>query len=273
MKPTAYQQRVARAMLDYIPNPFAHKKFYPRNLSGWGTPADQKFLESRPNAFFIGMLFDYQVQAWKAYEVPIRLYQRLGHLHVHRIARMSERRLERVIRGSGEGECLHRFPRRMARTLRLACKKLVTDYGGRASNIWRDGDAPSIRRRLDEFHGVGPKLERMMPMLLGVNYGVRLRGLDQLDVAVDRHVARVFLRTGLVSAPAGQTEVRRVSVATSVTDMARVLSPGYPAALDEPAWRLGRRWCTQKQAYCDYAGEPCPLHKVCKKDRTHLRVV
>ena len=275
MKPTAYQRRVAEGMLDYVPNPFARRRFYPQDLTGWGgSKAAGRLLERSPNAFFFGMLFDIQVRAEKAYSAPLQLRQRLGHLNVRWIAQMSERSLKAKIEGSEKGESLHRFPARMARTLLRACNKLVADYGGRASNIWRDGDAPSIRRRLDEFHGVGSKLERMMPMLLGRWYGVRLRRLDQLDVAVDRHVARVFLRTGLVSGPTrGQTEVRVASLATSVTDMARVLSPGYPGALDAPAWDVAKEWCTQQEAWCDYPDEPCPLHKVCRKDRTHLRVV
>ncbi len=274
MKPTAYKRRVARALLRYIPCPFVRRVALRKNLNGWGrSKAADRLLEGSANAFFFGMLFDYQILASEAYERPLQLRSKLGHLDVQKIARMSERSLEAKIRGSERGESLHRFPKRMAKTLISACRKLLREYDGNAANIWADGDASKLIERLDAFYGVGTKLARMMTRLLGTYYGVKLRRLNKVDVAVDRHVARVFLRTGLVPAPKGESEVRVATVRQAVTEAARALKPAYPAALDEPAFVIGRKWCRQEQAYCDYPGEPCALHKVCRKDRTHLRVV
>ncbi len=274
MKPTAYQRRVAEGMLDYVPNPFARRRSYPQDVTGWGgSKAAGRLLERSPNAFFFGMLFDIQVQAEKAYGAPLQLRQRLGHLNVRWIAQMSERSLKAKIRGSERGECLHRFPRRMARRLILASRKLLSEYRGSAANIWKDGDAPRIIERLDDFHGVGLKLKRMMPRLLGTYYGVRLKHLAELDIPVDRHVGRVFLRTGLVPAPKGREEIRLSSIRAGVTAAARALSPEYPAALDAPAFNVGQQWCTQEYADCDREGDPCPLLHICRRDRRSLRVV
>ena len=51
----------------------------------------------------------------------------------------------------------------------------------------------------------------------------------------------------------------------AIIDKARALVPKYPGALDEPAFEIGRWWCTAKIAYCDDSEEPCPLTKVCPK--------
>lgn len=65
---------------------------------------------------------------------------------------------------------------------------------------------------------------------------------QKADVAVDRHVARVFLRTGLV----GNSAKKVCSVSELHDDVvmaARRAYPRYPAALDYPAFETGRSYC------------------------------
>ena len=122
--------------------------------------------------------------------------------------------------------------------------------------------------RLEEFEGISQKISNMMGRLLGTYFGVFLTKWNEIDVAVDRHVARVFLRTGLVqrSRDATVSEVR-----DEIIQRARELRPSFPGCLDDPAFDIGTEWCTAETAYCDWEDELCPLSKHCRK-KTWLNI-
>ena len=264
-------KKIAKAMLKYRPCPDFEELAGKADLSNWGlTRATRILLEKNPNAFLIGGVFDLGINAEDAWERPLLLSQRLGHLDVHRIAKLSEKQMQRYV-GLFKGEIsLHRFPAKMSRSLILACKRLVSDYDGDASNIWSgDPGAAAVLTGLQEFHGIGQKIGNMMVRLLIQYYGVKISNWHKVDVAVDRHVARVFLRTGLVS---GWRESRIVDIRDEVIETARHLSPKYPAALDEPAFAIGKYWCTAEEAYCWHEDGDCPLAKVCTKRKRSWQV-
>ena len=129
--------------------------------------------------------------------------------------------------------------------------------------------------RLQELKGVSQKISNMFVRHLVTDYGVSLEGWDRIDIAVDRHVARVFLRTGLVNSKKGQDKYHVSDIADKVVAKARELYPQYPAALDVPAFNVGYTWCTEKEARC--AGNnvegPCPLSKVCSKRKRHYKII
>jgi endonuclease III len=153
----------------------------------------------------------------------------------------------------------------MADTLISACQLLRDRYNGNARNIWRTDSARQIIERLSEFKGVSQKLANMGTRFLGIYYGVPLTDWNKIDLPVDRHVARVFLRTGLIK-PKNQATVQPVAVfRDAIIQKARLLSPAFPAALDEPAFDVGRYWCRPENPYCEDSKEPCPLHKSCPR--------
>lgn len=164
-------------------------------------------------AFLLAVLFDQQVGYGRAWGAPLELRRRLGHLD----------------------------PRRMLR-----------EPDALAEAIWSDRPtAKALEARLDAFLGISQKKAAMTVMLLWRNRGVEIERMDGCDVAVDIHLRRVFLRTGLVERDDPRTMV----------EAARDLYPELPGALDPPAWTIGRRWC--------HAGEPecpdCPLTHICPK--------
>jgi endonuclease III len=61
---------------------------------------------------------------------------------------------------------------------------------------------------------------------------------------------RVFRRTGLAPANAD---------AEAVIQAARELYPRHPAALDGPAWDIGRNWCHESSPECS----ECILTEFC----------
>jgi len=122
--------------------------------------------------------------------------------------------------------------------------------------------------RLEEFEGISQKISNMMGRLLGTYFGVSLTQWDEIDVAVDRHVARVFLRTGLVQR---SRDAKVAEVRDEIIHRARELRPSFPGGLDDPAFDIGKNWCTAEEAYCDWADDPCPLSKHCRK-KTWLNI-
>jgi len=214
-----------------------------------------------PNAFLIGSIFDYQIPFRKAWEAPFKLKQRLGHLDVAIIARMSFDDLYAVIHGGGKGKALHRFNSIMTRKTLSACTQLVERYGGSAANIWPDrASASAVMERLEQFDGISQKIGNMMVRLLGTWFGVHLTEWNKIDIAVDRHVERVFRRTGLIGH--GSQPVKRL-----VIDKARELCPDFPGKIDDPAFNIGEKWCNEQRPLCDVVkeGRTCPLSQVCPR--------
>lgn len=208
------------------------------------------------------------VNATTAWEGPYYLAQRLGHLDVDRIARMRPADLTIYVGNFRGARALHRFVGKTSEYLVRASERIVTDYGGTAANIWPAwSSAKTVLQRLLEFDGIGHKLANMATRLLVTYYGVPLTGWDEIDVAVDRHVARVFLRTGLVSGTPGKKRHSVAELRNDVIAVARLLRPAFPGALDEPAFFTGANWCTAGHAWCTDGARPCPLASACRKDR------
>ncbi len=83
--------------------------------------------------------------------------------------------------------------------------------------------------RLQELKGVSQKISNMFVRSLVNDECVSLEGWDRIYIAVDRHVARVFLRTGLVNSRKGQDRYHVNDIVEDVVACARELYPAYPA--------------------------------------------
>jgi len=258
---SVYSGQIVQAMLAFTPSPdFSHKNAKAEHLDSWGLGRDvAELILSDPNAFLIGSIFDYQIPFRKAWEAPLRLKQRLGHLDVAIIASMNFDDLYAVIHGGENGKSLHRFNSVLTRKVLSASKKLMEKYGGCAENIWPDrASAFEVMDRLEEFEGISQKIGNMMVRLLGTWFGVHLTEWSKIDVAVDRHVKRVFLRTGLISK--GRKLTKKL-----VIERARELCPDFPGKLDDPAFNIGEKWCNEQRPLCDEVkeGRTCPLSQFC----------
>ena len=264
------KKKIVKAMLDYSPPPAFNIECKSPNFDSWNDVSveSKELLSQNPNAFFIGGLFDRQVNAGKAWEIPYNLKTRLGHLNINKISKMGVKELAIHIGPNKHGKALHRFHNQMADCLIFACILLIDKYEGSAENIWKGNqNIQFVLSNLIEFKGISQKIANMLVRLLITYYGVRLKGWSELDVAVDRHVARVFLRTGLIDSEQEKKIYKISNVKKSVILSARELSPKFPGALDEPAFEIGKYWCTAEKAYCNYEGDPCPLNIVCTKDK------
>ena len=201
--------------------------------------------------FFYGVLFDQGIRADLAWEAPLELKKRLGHLDPRKIARMKESRLRKIMRYP---KALHRYRRKMPNWVIEASKLLVERYGGRPSKIWDDDPrADDLQRRFDEFKGIDQKKASMATNILVRDKGVKVKGVNfsGIDVSGDVHVRRVFLRTGLID----EDNI------DAVVKAAKALNPKYPGELDLPAWSVGREFCHPKSPECP----KCPLSAACLK--------
>lgn len=211
-------------------------------------PAANDLLMRDPFALLLGVLFDQNVPAERAWRAPYDLRQRLGHLDPHRMAND-----EHAIRAAiGQPPKLHRYIDKLPRWVVSTARRVLADYHGDAGSIW--GDQPSARQlfdRLQAFDGIGQKKAAMAVEILERDLGVPIRDMHDSDIAYDVHVRRVFLRTGLA----------RYDNLDHMLEMSRKAHPDRPGAMDYPAWLVGRRWCRAGVPDCT----SCALHEACPK--------
>lgn len=206
------------------------------------------FVRSDGFAFLVAVICDEQVRFESAWNAPSELARRLGHWNLQRIAAEVDE-VEHVFR---QPPALHRWVTKTALRVSSAAHKVLQEYGGDATRIWSDGPtAHELRARFEAFDGVGQKKSAMAVELLERGLGVDVRLLSGSDVAVDVHVRRVFLRTGLAT----HDDI------SHMVAVARALNPERPGELDNPAWDIGRQWCHARAPEC----EACPLTEVCPR--------
>jgi uncharacterized HhH-GPD family protein len=221
------------------PHPFTH------------VPAVDALLSEDPFAFLIGVIFDHGIPASRAWAAPYALRQRLGHLDPARMAADPAA----VFAAVDTPPKLHRFVPDVSGWAAGAAARVMDEFGGDAGAIWADmPTAAELRRRLRAFKGIGPKKANMAVEILERDLGVPVAALEGTAIAYNRHVRRVFLRTGL----AGWDDDAHAM------DAAHAAHPERPSALDYPAWAVGHGWCHPTDPICP----ACPLVTVCPKEIT-----
>lgn len=125
--------------------------------------ADQ-FIRNDPNAALLGLLYDQRVRAEYAFTGPQRLYERLGHLNMGKIAAMSDLDFRTLF---AEPPAVHRFTNKMADTTQDIARILADQFEGDAAGLWNDGaDFPTIRKRVRALPGFGPQKSEKMKYVL-----------------------------------------------------------------------------------------------------------
>ena len=216
----------------------------------------ERFFRTNWNAWFVGLIFNQGIPYEKAQEAPYRLKQRLGHFSMRRIAATPIRELRRAIRRQ---PALHRYVGKLPIWIKGATRKLVNEYDGEAVNVWEGClTAGEVIERLDDFPGIGQKKAHLAARVLHEE-ACEFHRWDQINMAVDVHVRRVWKRAGLV---------RDTSV-EGITATASRLWPRYPGELDLPTWLVGTTWCHGRGADCEGerhdGGRRCPLVRVCPR--------
>jgi len=224
-----------KAQLNESGDPF----FTPNELAN-------RFLLENPLAFLLAVIFDQGILAERAWAAPYELSRRLGHLDPHRLADD----IPAIAKAVATPPMLQRFVNTIPPWIASAARRVIGDYGGDAGRIWADGPtAEELDRRLRAFDGIGQKKAAMAVEILARDFAVPLDEMSGSDVAVDVHVRRVFLRTGLSASDSVEDIVRA----------ARELHPLRPGELDVPVWMIGRNWCRPRSPRCS----SCPISWAC----------
>jgi uncharacterized HhH-GPD family protein len=201
-------------------------------------------VRSDPFAFLLAVISAVGIRAERAWALPYELRRRLGYLSPAELAD-NPGAVRVVVRRPPQ---LHRFVNTVPNWLVEAARIVLDRYDGDAARLWSDAPtAVELRRRIEEFPGMGQKKAAMAVQILARDLGKPLSESKRSDA----HTRRVFLRTGLVD----RGGVRQIAA------VARHLYPDLPGALDLPAWDIGRRWCWPTNPDCP----ACPLNCACAR--------
>lgn len=115
---------------------------------------EDDFLRQYPAAALLGLLYDQRVRAEYAFMGPKRLYDRLGHLDLARIADMELGELSALF---AQPVAVHRFSNKMAEYTQKIARHVVDSYQGHTERLWNDGaDLATISKRVLALPGFGP---------------------------------------------------------------------------------------------------------------------
>lgn len=121
------------------------------------------FLREEPAAILLGLLFDQRIRAETAFAGPLKLYERLGHLDLARVAAMDREAFAAVFRAS---PAVHRFTNRMVDATQALAQAVVDGYDGDASRLWATGDCAAVEARARALPGFGPLKTRKLRLCL-----------------------------------------------------------------------------------------------------------
>lgn len=112
----------------------------------------------------------------------------------------------------------------------------------------RDEDPQTVRNRLLEINGVGPKTADCVLLFSGGRGGV---------FPVDTHVHRIYRRMGIAPPKADHEGVREILEEAVPEEKCGF---GHTASI-----QFGREYCSARKPACLDGPEPCPLYDLCER--------
>jgi len=254
--------KIAERLFDQF---YSHKGFFvdysmpeyvlPRNLEEG----------SREHALFLTYVIsiDYMTDAdrlWKKSRGAYELYPE--RFTPEEILKISPRTVETVVKNLGA-----RFYSNAAKTWIKISKVLVDKYDSDPRNITRESlEVDEIKRRLRDFPYLrGNKLSNFYIRAMGETELFKVKNLNELDIPVDKQVARFTIYTGVLKllseqfVGCAQEEPLRSLIEEAWRDAAKKLDTA-PWKLDEPIWTVGSKLCSGRKC------GKCPVKELC--DRT-----
>jgi len=211
-------------------------------------------LEHNPHAFVLACIMDRQIKAERAWFIPYRFLEKLD--EDFSIGKLNMLSVDDVKQLMTNPEPLHRFAAKMAVFFHAAIHRIVEQYEGDASLIWKGRpSSANVVYRFLEFAGVGPKIANMAANILARDFKIPLADYYSIDISADVHVRRVFERLGLT--------FKNPTVDQCIFQ-ARALYPKFPGLMDLPVWEIGRNWCRPKNPQC----QACYMRVGCNTIRT-----
>ncbi|MGD8719265.1 MAG: hypothetical protein PVH29_10640 [Candidatus Zixiibacteriota bacterium] len=228
------------------------------------------FIKNDEFAWFTFVLLSGNQNVERAWLFPYELSQRLeNNLSPRRVADLSLSKLDKIFGEIADAGYALRFRLTASASLLRAAEKIVGEYDGDVKRIWLDSSSPGeLIRVFEEFYGIGQKKASMaVNMLIGLGW-VKFpeSRLSETEISNDKHIRRIFLRTGLIDGLVKKDIITPVSdsekLGKAIIEAAKFLNPRNPGALDLPAWYIGREYCFNIGPNC----RRCVLKNVCAKN-------
>lgn len=164
-----------------------------------------------------------------------------------------------------------------AKTWLAVASVLQDHFDGKVSNLVEtcDFDASLILQTIREGTTrirflSGKKIGPLWLRMLHDNGGVRLKGMNDLPIPVDVHIARSTLAIGAIEADGPlDSEQLRVAIQSVWEDACRD-KPYYALRLDEPLWQQSRLGCTNRTSTSCAMREECIVSDLCVRGRISL---
>lgn len=221
---------------------------------------------SREHALFLTYVIsiDYMIDAeklWKKSRGAYELYPE--RFTPEEILKISPRTVENVVKGLGA-----RFYSNAAKTWIKISKVLIDKYDSDPRNITREPlEVDEIKRRLRDFPYLkGNKLSNFYVRAMGETGLFKVKNLNELDIPVDKQVARFSMYTGVVKLLSEQftgcvhEPPLRGLIEEAWRDAAKKLGTA-PWKLDEPIWTIGSKLCSSRKC------GKCPVEDLCDKTK------
>ena len=140
-------------------------------------PKADKLLSQDPFALLVGMVLDQQVALEWAFQGPLTLRSRLGHLDPKKIAAMDP---EDLVQVAVEKPPIHRYPAAMARRVHELAVLIADEYNGKADGVWKKAtDGADLLKRVKALPGFGEMKAKIFVALLGKQLGVNAAGWEK----------------------------------------------------------------------------------------------
>ena len=216
-------------------------------------------IEKHPHAFVIGCVLDRQIDAGKAWAAPYKLKQRIGCFSFSKLRQLTQEDWKiHLGPQKNDPEKIHRFWKTVMPECLCSAIQVIDRYSkgdGDARHMWTGDNlrGKDIVARFKEIRGVGDKIANMAARILVTRFKQPIETAS-IDISVDRHIARVVRRLGLIGKNTPKSQEKKV-----IVDKARELYPKFPAFIDLPIFIIGRNFCHETNPNCG----DCPMEKLC----------
>jgi uncharacterized HhH-GPD family protein len=142
-----------------------------------------RFLAEDPSALLLGVLYDSQFQTRRAFAIPLRMKERLGHFDIRRLAGEPEA----VAKAFTDKPALHRFPNRCAQLTSKFAAVIVEEYGADSASIWTaSSSADELAKKLMALPAFGAQKTDWSVGMLGRLGLLRFSDWDGYRVELQR---------------------------------------------------------------------------------------
>ena len=221
---------------------------------------------SREHALYLTYVIsiDYMTDAEKLWQKARGAYELYPERFTsEKILAVSDRTLQVFLRRLGA-----RFGSYAAKTWKKISAVLMEKYGGDPRNITaQPSTIKEIKEKLVDFPYLrGSKLANFYIRVMGETELFKVKDLNELDVPLDKQIARFTVYTGVLKLKSGKfqgcasDDPLRSLIQEAWRNAAKTLGTA-PWKLDEPMWNIGSKLCTYRKC------KQCPVENLCNKTK------